>query len=112
MILLGLLLLSTALPAWGAEGMPDHKKKATAPLLNIPKLPPFPNSRYEIQRLSLSQVLMKTLGQSPSIVISRKEVSVRYAQRVTAIETFFPTISVGAERQPIRVKFKTPTENS
>jgi len=87
-------LLAIFSPAFGEDGGKDQRKTA-GPLLNIPELPPFPNARYEVQRLSLSQVLMKTLGASPSIVISRRNVSVRYARRITAIETFFPSISVG-----------------
>ena len=84
-----------------AGGSPSLASEASAspadqsPLPTIPRLPPFPNPRYEIQPLSLSQVLMKTLGDSPSVVISKRQVSVRYAQQITAIETFFPSISIG-----------------
>lgn len=93
-LLLGAILLGMASPVVGAEES-TPPEPATGPLPHIPELPVFPNPRYDVQRLSLSQVLIKALGQSPSIVISRKEVSVRYAQRLTAIETFFPSIFVG-----------------
>ncbi len=79
--------------AFSANGSAFFDNKSPLPVLS-PR-PPFPNPRYDIQPLTLSQVLMKTLGESPSIVISRRQVSVRFAQRITAIETFFPTIAVG-----------------
>jgi len=93
-VFLGLLCL---LPVgWDsvASETPQPKENRS-PLPVIPELPPFPNPRYEVQPLSLSQVLMKTLGASPSIIISKRQVSVRYAQRITAIETFFPSIAIG-----------------
>lgn len=95
LMILALCLVGTVSDSWALEPIksPD---RGTGPLLLIPEIPAFPNSRYEIQPLTLSQVLLRALGRSPSIVISRRVVSVRYAQRVTAIETFFPTISVGA----------------
>ena len=93
-IFIGLLcLLSVGGEAFASGGTPPGSPLSPLPV--IPELPPFPNPRYEVQPLSLSQVLMKTLGASPSIVISKREVSVRYAQRITAIETFFPSISIG-----------------
>lgn len=91
-----LLLLSvfTSGPVLAGEGA-GKAKGPSATLLAVPTLPPFPGKSYSLQLLDLSQVLVKVLGDSPSILISRKEVEVRYARRLTVLETFFPVATVG-----------------
>lgn len=62
--------------------------------LEVPNVQPFPDKRYHLERLSLSRVLEKTGNFSPEILVGRKKLKISYADRIQAIETFIPSLTV------------------
>lgn len=61
--------------------------------IHVPEVGTFPDARYHLYRLSLSQVLTKTGSFSPEIQVVRKKLDVTYAIRIQAIESFVPSLT-------------------
>ncbi len=62
--------------------------------LDVPDVRPFPDKRYHLERLSLARVLEKAGNFSPEILVVRKKLDISYADRIQAIETFIPSLTV------------------